>query len=306
MARVRRTCLTGLVAGFLLASVLASTSAASTNVTSDVSSNWAGYVASSPVVAFGGASASFSAASGSWVQPAARCGPAETSGHPTAAAFWVGLGGNSQSSTALEQLGTEADCTAAGTASYFAWYELVPATSRTIHLVVKPGDRISASVAVSGTSVTVRLRDLTRGTSFARVLRMLAPDTSSAEWIAEAPSVCSSENTCRLTALTDFDKVGFSQASATSDGHTGTISDPNWTTSALQLEDGGGGFGRYGAESSPAQATPSALRSGGGGFTVSWAKGQSPGGFGDGGFGGGFGGGGFGGGGGSGSAPGAL
>ena len=107
---------------------------------------------------------------------------------------------------------------------------------------------------------------------------MAAPDTSSAEWIAEAPSICSSENTCRLTALTDFDTVGFSQASATSDGHTGTISDPDWTTTALQLEDGGGGFGRYGAESSPAQATPGALRSAGAGFTVSWAKGQSPGG----------------------------
>jgi hypothetical protein len=303
---VRRSCLTGLVAGFLLAGALAATAAGSTSVVTDVSSNWAGYVASSPVVAFGGASASFSAASGTWVQPAGRCGPAETSGRPTAAAFWVGLGGNSQSSTALEQLGTEADCTAAGTASYFAWYELVPAASRTIHLVVRPGDRISASVAVSGNSVTVRLRDSTRGTSFSRVLRMAAPDTSSAEWIAEAPSICSSANTCRLTALTDFDTVGFSQASATSDGHTGTISDPDWTTTALQLEDGGGGFGRYGAESSPAQATPGALRSAGAGFTVSWARGQSPGGFGGGGFGGGFGGGGDGSGSGGGPGPSAL
>ena len=75
--------------------------------TSDVSSNWAGF-------AVGGNT--FSSVSGSWVQPTAAC-----SGVTTSAAFWVGLGGNSTVSNALEQIGTSSDCSAAGTASYSAW-----------------------------------------------------------------------------------------------------------------------------------------------------------------------------------------
>jgi hypothetical protein len=83
-----------------------------------VSSNWAGYAV---------AGATYKSVSGTWTQPAANCASAGAS--RTASAFWVGLGGNSESSNALEQTGTEADCSANGLASYAAWYELVPAAS---------------------------------------------------------------------------------------------------------------------------------------------------------------------------------
>ena len=34
---------------------------------------------------------------------------------PTYSAYWVGLGGGGQQSTALEQIGTQGDCSASGT-----------------------------------------------------------------------------------------------------------------------------------------------------------------------------------------------
>ena len=50
---------------------------------------------------------------------------------------------------------------------YSAWYELVPAGSVKVALKVSAGDRISASVKVNGTKVTVQLQNLTTGkTSF--------------------------------------------------------------------------------------------------------------------------------------------
>ncbi len=59
-------------------------------------------------------------------------------------------------------------------------------------------------MAVSGTQVTVTLKNLTRKTSFTKRLAMSAPDVSSAEWIAEAPSACFSSGACRTLPLADF------------------------------------------------------------------------------------------------------
>ena len=55
------------------------------------------------------------------------------------AAIWVGLGGYTVGSNALEQTGTAADCNGAGKATYYAWYELVPASSVTLKLKIFPG-----------------------------------------------------------------------------------------------------------------------------------------------------------------------
>src|SRR5690349_15017483 len=94
-----------------------SASADATTSQAEVSQNWAGYVA-------GGSSPGkqFSSVSGSWVQPTVKCGAGQTY-----SAFWVGLGGSAGGSSALEQTGTQADCTADGGTEYYAWYELVPA-----------------------------------------------------------------------------------------------------------------------------------------------------------------------------------
>ena len=176
----------------------------------------------------------FKTVSGTWMQPTANC--SASTAETTASAFWVGLGGDSDTSSALEQTGTEADCLANGTTRYTAWYELVPASSVRVSLRVSAGDRIAASVRVNGTKVTVQLRNLTTGKSFTKTLRMASPDTASAEWIAEAPSALTPGGT-RILPLTDFGTVRFTSATATSTGgHTGTIADSAWTASRILLE----------------------------------------------------------------------
>ena len=252
---------------------VASSASGAASVGSDVSSNWAGYVVSAGYDATTGATASYTNSSGDWVQPTAKCGSASGS---TSAAFWVGLGGDSGSSSGLEQIGTESDCSATGAAHYSAWYELVPAGSVKIAMKVAPGDKLSASVGVNGTKVTVKLANLTSGKTFSRVLGMAAPDTSSAEWIAEAPSLCATadSSSCRQAALTNFGKVSFSHSSLTSSsGHTGTITDPSWSATALSLDGAAGfGFGHYAFESGAAQALPGALGSSGSSFAVRWSS----------------------------------
>ena len=81
-------------------------------------------------------------------QPAANC--TADGDRLMASAIWVGLGGYSTSSEALEQTGTSADCSADGKASYYAWWELVPDPSVRMKLKIFPGDLITGSVVVTG------------------------------------------------------------------------------------------------------------------------------------------------------------
>ncbi|HEX7526930.1 MAG TPA: G1 family glutamic endopeptidase [Gaiellaceae bacterium] len=238
-----------------------------------VSSNWSGYVAVAP----DGAVASFSDVTGTWVVPKGSC----TSGRSDAAAFWVGLGGNSAESPALEQLGTSISCDGnSSTPSYAAWWEIVPAASVPIPLKVRPGDRINSAVLVNGQTVTMSLKNLTRHTRFSKTMTLTQPlDVSSAEWIAEAPSACSASGRCRAVPLTQFGNVTFTNAAAIGNTHPGTISDPLsaatpvWLPTAITLiSDGGTGrfFGSGDPLGSGVGAVPSDLSADGRSFSVSW------------------------------------
>lgn len=67
-------------------------------------------------------------------------------------------------------------------------YEFVPAGPVTVKLKVRPGDRMTGAVLVSGTQVTVSLKNLSTHKRFSKTFSSVSPlDTSSAEWIAEAP-----------------------------------------------------------------------------------------------------------------------
>jgi Peptidase A4 family len=226
-----------------------------------VSSNWSGYAVSG---------ASFSSVSGGWTQPAATCASGSSS-----AAFWVGLGGNSDTSQALEQIGTSSDCSANGTASYSAWYELVPASSVPIKLKIAAGNKVWASVKVNGTNVTLTFKNLTRNTSFTKTLTMAAPDVSSAEWIAEAPSACDTYGRCRQVTLTNFGKIAFAQALATARGHTGSVTDQLWTATPIELQSFAN-FGPFASASSSAQAVPAGLAPNGSSFTVTYSELDAP------------------------------
>lgn len=244
------------------------------DVPTQASANWAGYAVGSGDPATGAVPAVFTSVSGSWTQPAVVCPRSGT----TYSAFWVGLGGFADGSQALEQAGTEADCTVGGSPRYSAWYELVPAAPVTVKLAVQPGDAISATVSVDGLSVSIQITDTTAGTAFAQQLPMAAPDLTSAEWIAESPSLCSALG-CTPLPLTNFGRVGFGGASATANGHVGTISDTAWAATALTLH-GGGGAGlfhsRFAVPVPVADAIPAALSSDGSSFTVAWQQRQPP------------------------------
>jgi hypothetical protein len=191
---------------------------------------------------------------------------------------------SSTSDTSLEQAGTEADCDASGSASYSAWYELVPSAPVTVSMAVHPGDHITSKVTVDGGNVTIQLNDSTTGGSFEKTLQVSSADVSSAEWIAEAPSTCSQGvSDCTPLPLADFGTAQFSGASATTtDGHTGTVSDSDWQTAAVQLSPGasdqgfGAQFTSYGSSNS-AGATPSSLSSDGSSFSIAYSADASSG-----------------------------
>jgi hypothetical protein len=235
-----------------------------------LTTNWAGYAATgtsrSPV--------RFKSVSAHWIEPSVVC-----SGGPSDSGFWVGLGGYHQSSGALEQIGSEADCAGSGSPSYFAWYELVPKGPVELGLQVRPGDSIAASVTVIGQRVRFSLRDLTTGGAYTKTVRASVTDVSSAEWIAEAPSVCVSQNICQVLPLANFGTVQFSNSSATStQGRTGPIGASAWSHTALELLDLGGGLGhgRFRNRAPVSTATPTSLTSSGSAFTVFWREAPVP------------------------------
>ena len=153
--------------------------------------------------------------------------------------MWVGIGGFKPTSDALEQIGTEVDCNPAGNTVSSAWYELVPAPSKTISLAVHPGDVMHATVTVMGHHVTVVLRNLTSHKTFRKSLNAPSIDVSSAEWIVEAPSECISQFACQALPLANFGSVGFDSATVTStNGIAGSIISPRWWRTKIELTPG--------------------------------------------------------------------
>jgi hypothetical protein len=239
------------------------------------STNWAGYALTGPSAA-SDTPVSFTSVTGTWTQARATCGTGDGN---SASAVWVGLGGYSLTSQALEQIGTDADCNASGPPSYYAWYELVPSPPVNLTIKINPGDVITTSVNVNGNSVLLQLKDRTRGVTFTKRTTVGVADVSSAEWIAEAPSSCS-DYRCNPLPLADFGSVTFSRiAVRDSTGHPGTLTDPTWTLNPIQLvpqSHGGLGFfpgpdrGYVTYASSAGTSGPLGLSADGRSFALSW------------------------------------
>jgi hypothetical protein len=160
-------------------------------ITRSTSTNWAGYAAT------GGR---FTSVSATWKQPAASCTSATAY-----SSFWVGLDGDTSST--VEQTGTDADCSC-GSPVYYAWYEMYPKFPKNLTLAIHPGDTIHASVTTSGNgSFTLTITDRTTGGSFTTTQKLRSAKLSSAEVIAEAPS-----SSGGVLPLANFGTVGFSAA----------------------------------------------------------------------------------------------
>jgi Peptidase A4 family len=250
----------GLAGLLVFAAVLVGAPAAMANTAK--STNWAGYAIHRNGV-------SFHTISASWTQPNATC----VSGHPSYSATWVGLGGYSPTSDALEQIGTEVDCGASGRVLESAWYELVPAPSKTIRFTVAPGDAMHASVTVTGHQVVVELDNLTRHHTFRKTLTAPVIDVSSAEWIVEAPSECIGQGACQALPLADFGSVSFDSATAvTTAGTAGSITGSGWGRTKIELTPGSQRFiVARGSSDVAGTAAPSALGGHGSTFEVTYA-----------------------------------
>jgi Peptidase A4 family len=257
-AMFRRTLIVATFAALLVFAVPAHGSSAARPVSS---SNWAGYAVSK-------ADVRFRRVAGTWVQPAVTCTPGER----RYSVFWVGLGGFHSTSNALEQIGTQVDCSSLGEAFSSAWYELVPSDPVRVALRVRPGDTVSASVTASGHTVKLYIADRTTGAVFTKRVSANPVDVTSAEWIVEAPSACDSTG-CQPLPLANFGTASFSAASATSTtGHQGPIADPAWAATAITLSpyaDRGIGS-TLTLPGSTAAAIPGPLSATGDSFTVTY------------------------------------
>lgn len=168
----------------------------------EVSSNWSGYATTS-------SRSIVTCVESEWVQPKAKChGTARTS-----FSIWVGLGGFNQG--ALEQIGTGIDC-ASGFALDFSWHESLPRERHEVDtpVAVQPGDRIWAQVRwIGGSRYQLSLANLTHPDGFTVKDTNGGLRRTEAEWIAEAPSLCSSG--CRVVSMPNFGKVTFDHVAVT-------------------------------------------------------------------------------------------
>jgi hypothetical protein len=160
-----------------------------TNVSSD---NWAGYAVT-------GSKGSVTDVKATWTVPAIVGTCPSTDQY---ASFWVGIDG--YSSSTVEQIGTDSDCTN-GKPVYYAWFEFYPHPSFNIKsLAIQPGNTISAEVeADGGGKFTVTLTNETTQQTFSTSTKIKSADQSSAEWIAEAPSGGG------IASLADFGSISF-------------------------------------------------------------------------------------------------
>jgi peptidase A4-like protein len=147
--------------------------AGGTSTSGWAASNWSGYAITGT---------RFTSVTGSWtVQAVSRTRRA------TYSSQWVGIDGFKNAS--LIQTGTESNY-ASGAARYDAWWEILPAAETRIPSVpVRPGDRMTGSIASKGNGTwTISITDVTTGAAFSTTRSYSGPMTS-AEWIEEAPSV---------------------------------------------------------------------------------------------------------------------
>ena len=195
--------------------------------TQATSLNWAGYADVSST------DGTFTNVSGSWTVPKLTCTKEDR-----ITADWVGLDGFS--SATVEQDGTASQCFE-GKSVYYSWYEMYPAGTIEVGTSVAAGDSISASVARSGSSYTLKLTDSTHtANSFSKTASCSTStclDTS-AEWIAERPAYADTG----IVPESQFSTVKFSSASETAAGKTSTISGFSGTNYAITCVDSTGTY----------------------------------------------------------------
>jgi hypothetical protein len=155
----------------------------------------------------------FNSISGDWTVPTAT----QHASGDEASSDWIGIGGGcidagcTVGDNTLIQTGTEQDVSS-GSASYGAWWEIIPAPSIAITMTVQPGDHMHADISelVGDADVwTITLQNVTRGQTFTQTVPY--PSThATAEWIEETPLIIGTG--AGLAALPNLTQVPFSNA----------------------------------------------------------------------------------------------
>jgi hypothetical protein len=262
-----------------------------------ISPNWSGYV----VTGRPGSAVSYSSVTGTWTEPTVTCARGDSGSFSTIS---VGLGGYGANAQSDEQVGADANCGATGKPAYYAWFDLAPYPSYSVPHKVLPGDTLTATVSIITSKrppwVEVQVKNLTRNWTFTREISWVsagqflvapgaqntggqsAPDTSSAEWLVEAPSSCH-QFVCAQASLANFSSVSMTKISAVANGSAGTLTDPDWKLTRLRLVPGqvrvpsypqatpfARGPAQQGTAASPAGANPGAASTDGHAFKVKW------------------------------------
>jgi hypothetical protein len=248
-----------LAGGTLLAASVGARAASRAEL--DPASAWAGYVLSGQTADPAGAPVAFNTVSASWTQPAVICTPGDAG---AATDIWIGLGGYANRAQELEQIGSAVGCDKHGKPLSSAWFALLPYPMHTIVKRVRPGDRLHADVTVLPLAVRIELDNRTRAWAYVRTIAAAPNDTTSAEWIVEAPMGCLHGHCARM-ALASFDSVRFSALAVTADGQAITPLTPGFGLTALALVPPAAM-----ALARRATARPGPLEPTGNAFTVSW------------------------------------
>jgi hypothetical protein len=126
--------------------------------------------------------------------------------------------------------------------------------------------------------VELQIQDVTSGWTFSRNITFSAADGSTAEWISEAPASCL-RFVCHEANLANFGSVDMTGISATGNGQTGTLTNPDWNVIPIQLVPGQmlvptlnpeASSTQKGHANSPAGATPGPPSADGTSFTQTW------------------------------------
>ncbi len=208
----------------------------------DQSHNWSGYAAT------GG---KYTSVTGTWTVPSLNTSSSSSStgSNRGVGATWVGIGGTS--SRDLIQAGTQEMTDGQGRVSYSAWTELLPAASENVPLTISPGDSVTVTISEqSAGQWLIDIKNNTTGKDYSTTVRYNS-SYSSAEWVVEAPSAGRS-----LLPLDNFGSIQFTDATATKDGKTVTLSGTN--AQPISMVDGQG----------QVLASPSGITSDGKGVTV--------------------------------------
>jgi hypothetical protein len=183
--------------------------------------HWSGYIIGLGTLQ--NKSEGVSSITGTWIVPEIKY-----SENNTYSSVWVGVGGYGEPS--LIQAGTEQHCEN-GRISYYAWYELLPATIITITTVeISPGDQVTTSITLVDdvkNSWLIALVDQTTGESFQKTV-IYDSTRQTAEWVVERPTVNN-----QVSTLANFNQATLTDCSTTINGVTGSIKDFTYTQAVM-------------------------------------------------------------------------